>query len=137
MPWTPGVIVRNEGDLGHVDIDFWIGDGIGVIPTGRASAIRIPFAINLTGWTIVEVTGTTGSIVVDFWRASGYENYPPTVANTIAGTEKPTLSSAQKNQDLSLGSFTTALKKDDWLVPNVDSASSVKAVLITLHGIRA
>ena len=133
MPWTPGTIIRDEGDLGHVDIEYWIGDRVSVISTGEAGHIRIPFAINLTGWSIV--AGQSGSIVVDVWRDT-YANFPPTVADTIAGTEKPTLSAAQKNQDLTLTSWTTALKKDDFLAFNVDSVATVTQVLVILHGIR-
>lgn len=134
MSWTPGVIIREAGDLGHVDIEFWIGGGTDVILTGNAGFIRIPFAILITGWTIL--AKESGSIVVDVWRDT-YANYPPTVADTIAGSEKPTLSAAAKNQDLTLTTWTIALVKGDILVFNVDSVTTCTKVLVVLHGTRS
>ena len=63
-----------------------------------------------------------------------YANYPPTVADTIAGTEKPTLSSVQKNQDLTLTTWTTAVAVGDILGFNVDSATTVTRVTVAIRG---
>lgn len=93
--------------------------------------LEIPFAFTITGWTIV--ADTSGSIVIDVWRDS-YANYPPNVADSITGTEKPTLSSAQKNQDLTLSTWTTAVSAGDTLVFNVDSATTVTKATLVIRG---
>lgn len=100
------------------------------IGTGIKGDVRIPFACTVTGWTIL--ADQTGSIVIDVWKDS-YANFPPVVGDSIAGSEKPTLSSASKNQDLSLTSWTTSLAAGDILRFNVDSASTVTRVALSLH----
>ena len=75
----------------------------------------------------------SGSIVIDVWKDS-FGNFPPTVADTIAGTEKPTLSSQQAAQDLSLSTWSQDIDAGDVLAFNVDSASTVAQVPLTLRG---
>lgn len=86
--------------------------------------------LSIEGWTILG--DQSGSIVIDVWQDT-YANYPPTVADTIAGTEKPTISAATKNQDLSLSSFDTTLDAGSSLRFNIDSVTSLTAVTLTLH----
>lgn len=115
----------------YVPIWFIIDGGGATITTGQKG--RLPYLLeNLTceGWTIT--ADQSGSIVVDIWSDT-YANFPATVADTIAGTEKPTLSTAQKNQDVSLSSFDTTLDAGNHLVWNVDSVTSVQRVEILLH----
>jgi len=73
----------------------------------------------------------TGSIVVDVWKDT-YANFPPTVADRIAGTERPTLSSATKNQDLSLSTWQTSVTSGDIIAFNVDSASTLTRVNLSI-----
>lgn len=110
-------------------------DGAGeVLTVGQKAYVSIPFACTITGWRILEVSDTpiSGSCVVDVWKDT-YANYPPTVADTIAGTEKPTLSSAIKNEDQTLTTWTTSISAGDVLGFNVDSASAVKRVSVQLQ----
>jgi len=95
------------------------------------AAVEIPFGCTITGWTIA-APKESGSIVVDVWKDT-YANFPPTVADTIAGSEKPTLSSAQKNQDLTLTSWTTAITAGDILAFNVDSITTVQRVVVSIR----
>jgi len=108
-----------------------IGDGVNAITTGVAGYLPCPVGFTITGWTLI--SDASGSIVIDVWKDT-YANAPPTVADTIAGSEKPTLSSAQKNQDLSLSTWTTTVTAGDILGFNVDSASTVKLVTLTIQG---
>jgi hypothetical protein len=116
----------------YFNIQVVIGDGISTITTGIKGDAEVPFDGTIVGWTLVEGTGTTGSIVIDVWKDI-YANFPPTVLDTIAGSEKPTLSSAQKNQDLSLSTWTTAITRGDILRFNVSSVTSVKQVTLCLR----
>ena len=110
-------------------------DGAGsAITTGVKGFITIPFDCTITGWDIV--ADQSGSIVIDVWKDT-YANFPPTVADTIAGTEKPTLSSAQKNQDTSLSSWTTTVTAGDVIGFSVDSATTVTRVTLTVRTTRS
>lgn len=128
-----GVTVELGGGFSDAAISFTIDGGGAAIATGQKGHIEVPFDMTVTGWTIV--ADQSGSIVVDVWKDT-YANFPPTVADTIAGSEKPTLSSAQKNQDLSLSSWATTLTKGDILAFNVDSASTVTRVTVSIRGTR-
>ena len=108
-----------------------INGGGAVITTGivKPGDLEVPFDCTIVEWRIT--ADQSGSIVVDVWKDT-YANFPPTVADTIAGSEKPTLSSAQKNEDTNLTTWTTALSKGDWLRFNVDSVSTVTAVTLSI-----
>jgi len=116
------------------NIEVVIGSGLSEISTGVMGFLEVPTDCTIQGWSIVG--DQSGSIVIDVWKDT-YANFPPTVADTIAGSEKPTLSSAQKNQDLSLSTWTTGLSKGDWLGFNVDSASTVTQVTLSIRCVRA
>ena len=126
-----------DGALDHlargnfVNIEVVIGNGEDAITTSTPIPdIEIPLGLVAKGWTIV--ADASGSIVIDVWKDT-YANYPPTSADTITDSAKPTLSSAQKNQDLTLTGWTTAFAKGDWLKFNIDSASTVKLVTLSIR----
>ena len=90
------------------------------ISTGSKGYLTIPYDCTLTQWQLV--ASATGSIVIDVKRAS-YANFPTTTS--IAGTELPTLTNQQKNQDLSFSSWTTAIAANDVLEFVVNSNTNV------------
>jgi len=104
--------------------------GAGVLTTGVKLYLEIPAALTITGWTLVAFQ--SGSIVIDLWKDT-YANAPPTVADTITAAAKPTLSSAQKNQDLTLTGWTTGITMGDVLGVNIDSVSTIEQVTLTLR----
>jgi hypothetical protein len=139
LPMATGVTgtlpVANGGtgitnDVKVSAVNFIIDGGGGVITTGIKGDLLIPFACTINSWTILG--DQTGSIVVDVWKDT-YANYPPTVADTITGTEKPTLSSANKNQDLALSTWTTTVAAGDILRFNVDSVATVTRVTVVIN----
>jgi len=112
-------------------IQIVIDGGGTVISTGLKGFVEVKTAGTITGWTIVG--DVSGSIVVDVWKDT-YANYPPVVGDAIAGTEKPTISSAVKGQDLSLSTWsTTTITKGDWIGFNVDSATTVTRVTLSIR----
>lgn len=111
-------------------IGLVIDGGGSAITTGVKGYVRVPYDCTVTAWDLV--ADQSGSIVIDVWKDT-YANYPPTVADTIAGTEKPTLSAAIKNQDTSLSTWTTTLAEGDYLGFNVDSAATVQRVTLQLR----
>ena len=116
-------------------INFVIDGGGSAITTGIKGDLVVDFACTVTAWTILG--DQTGSIVVDIWRDS-YANFPPTVADTITGAEKPTISSATKGQDTSLNSGAGwAVSAGDVLRFNVDSIATLTRVTVALKVVRS
>lgn len=124
-------------DAGHkhprtsdvIDVTFIIDGGGSVITTGVKGDIYFDF-----GCTINQVTllaDQSGSIVIDIWKDT-YANYPPTVADTITASAKPTLSSAAKSQDSTLTGWTTSISAGQSLRFNVDSITTCTRVAIIL-----
>lgn len=110
-------------------IEVVLDGGGSAITTGVKGYMEVPFDCVVTAWRIV--ADQSGDIVVDVWK-DAYANFPPTVADTIAGSEKPTLSGVQKNEDSNLTTWTTALTDGDWLGFNVDSVATVQQVTLSL-----
>lgn len=102
-------------------------DGGGTaITTGVKGDITIPFDCYVDSWYIT--ADQVGSIVIDVWKDI-FANFPPTVADSIAGTEKPTLSASAFNSDTNLTTWTTRrITSGDVIRFNVDSASTVTRV---------
>lgn len=114
-------------------IQFVLDGGGSPITTGAKVWTRIPFDMTIQGWDIT--ADQSGSIVIDVWKDT-FANFPPTDADSIAGTELPTLSSAQKNQDTNLTSWTTTVNEGDYIRINVDSASTVTFVTLDIYGVK-
>jgi len=108
-----------------------IDGGGSAITTGQKGYVTVPYGMTITGWDIF--ADQSGSIVVDVWKDT-YANFPPIAGDSIAGTEKPTLSSVQKNQDTSLSTWTTTVTAGDVIAFNVDSASTVTRVTLVIYG---
>lgn len=113
---------------------FVFGDGINVLTAGALIDLPVPLDCTIVGWTVL--SRVSGSVVFDVWKAA-YAEYPPTVDDTIAGSEKPTLATATKNQDLALSTWTTACLAGDVITASVDSAALVKQVTLLLHLVKA
>lgn len=100
------------------------------ITTGIKGYVTIPFNATIKAWYLT--ASQTGSIVIDIWKDT-YANYPPTVADTITGSEKPTLSSSNKNNDTNLTTWTTSITSGDILAFNVDSCSGIKQATLVIE----
>ena len=126
-----GVLTSTQySNIASKSFGIVIDGGGNPLTTGIVGDVVIPFNCTITSWTII--ADQTGSIVIDVWKDT-YANYPPTVADTIAGSEKPTLSSASKNQDLALTTWTTAVTAGDIIRFNIDSASTVTRVTLSIQ----
>jgi len=110
-------------------IVFTTSNGTSVLSTGVKGYISVPFAATITEWTLL--ADVSGSIVIDIWKDT-YANYPPTVADTITASAKPTISSSTKGQSSTLTGWTTSISAGDTLGFNIDSVSSIKNVTLIL-----
>jgi hypothetical protein len=104
-------------------------DGAGTaITTGIKGYLVVPFDCTIQAWHIV--ASTAGNMVVDVWKKAGAL---PSVADTIAGTGKPTLTgtSYATSSDLS-GWGTTGITAGDVLAFNVDSAATIQKASLSI-----
>jgi hypothetical protein len=109
-------------------------DGAGaVITTGVKGFLRVPFAGTITGVTVLstDAAASAGSIVIDIWKDT-FANYPPTVADTITASAKPTLTTANKSEDVTLTGWNKTIAAGDVLGFNVTSVATVTRVALTL-----
>lgn len=114
----------------RASIQIAIDGGGSVISTGELDlSVEVPFACTIVGNRLL--ADQSGSIVIDIWKDT-YANYPPTVADTITASAKPTLSGAIKSEDTTLSGWTTTLAKGDVLRFKVDSVATVTAVTLVL-----
>lgn len=106
-----------------------IDGGGSAITTGIKGDVVVDFAGVIEQWTAL--ADQSGSIVVDIWKDT-FANAPPTVADTITASAKPTISSATKAQSGVLTGWTTSIAAGDVLRYNVDSVSTVTRVTLAL-----
>lgn len=118
--------------LGALRPITFVIDGGAVPPTVQSypkAVVRCPFDGTIVRWSIFG--DVSGSAVVDIWKDT-YANFPPTNADSITGTDKPTLSSAQKAESTALTGWTTTVTAGDVLYPEIESASTLTFVVVQL-----
>lgn len=86
------------------------------ITTGAKGRKTVGYAGTIVAWRLVADSSTT--TVIDIWKAN---NAIPTVANTITGSAKPSLTAAQVNSSTTLTGWTTSVAVGDVFIINVDS----------------
>jgi hypothetical protein len=102
-------------------------DGAGAVLTTKGY-IWCPFGGTIAAWYVV--ADQTGSCVLDVWKVAGPT--VPTNADTITGSEKPTLTAQQANSDTALATWTTAVAAGDIFGFEIESASTVTRVTLTV-----
>lgn len=112
----------------------WDGAGVALLP-GQVLRGSSRFAMNLTDVTVL--SDVVGSCVVDIWKDT-FANYPPTIADSITGSNPPTLSASDKSFDNTLSGWTTAVAQNDTFICRINSISGgITQLNVTLGGDRA
>ena len=98
---------------------LWIFDGGGgVYGIDEPMCIEVPFKCDIDRVTMLHDVPSTTQI--DIWKDT-YENYPPTVGNSITASAVPATSAAIKDQDVTLSGWTPTIAAGDILAANVDN----------------
>lgn len=118
-----------NSNLKVATINFVIDGGGSAITTGIKGDLAVDFNCTINQATIL--ADQSGSIVVDIWKDT-YANYPPTGADSICASAKPTISSGTKNQDAVLTGWTTSITAGNILRFNVDSVTNIQRVTVSL-----
>lgn len=111
------------------EVVFIVDGGGGAITTGLKGFIKIPFACTIDQVDLY--ADQAGSVVVDIYK-DVYANFPPTGADTITAAAKPTLVAADKYQDATLTGWITSIAAGDVLAYNIDSASTITRLTVTM-----
>lgn len=130
------------GDLNVIGDLTSVTGGFAIVFDGGGSAIAAntalwftaPFACTITGYDML--ADTSGSMVVDVWKDT-YANYPPTVADSMCTSAKPTISSAVKATGTTSGWDTTSVASGSTLKLNVDSCTAITKCTVELKYTRA
>jgi hypothetical protein len=132
-PNDAGDTIAVEGTWQKIALT-WIIDEGDVPTTGFKQWLVVPVDCTIDEHYLL--ADQAGSIVIDVWKDS-YANYPPTVADTITASAKPTLSSAAKAHDATLTGWSKTLATGDIIGINVDSASTLEKVTFALIATRS
>lgn len=127
---TAAAAVWRDISTVYSSLGITISGGGATITTGIKGYLTVPYACKIISNTLL--ANQSGSIVIDVWKDT-YANFPPVDADSITASAPPTLSSAQKSTDATLTGWTTTLAAGDILAFNVDSASAVELVHLSLR----
>lgn len=107
------------------------GNGASIV-AGTVAYFPLGAPGTITGWYMVQ--NDTGSIQIDPWIAAWGADLP-TVSDSIAASDKPFISSAKTNSDLSPTGWTPDFEAGDIMAIKVDSASgaATKAAITFLY----
>lgn len=117
-----------------LNFPFGDEDGLGaVIATTARRTISIPVGwgtCTITRWRVLADQSTTATL--DVWRDS-YANYPPTNADSITASAKPSTSAATKAESTSLTGWTTTFAGGDVLTAEVEANNNARFLLLVLE----
>jgi hypothetical protein len=119
----------------HSNCGFsFVIDGQGaVITTGLKGYVEVPFGMWVTRWTIV--ADQAGTAVVDVLKSSGYAGFP--TVPSMAGSSRPSLNNAQKNEDTTLPGWTRQINTGDIVGFNVNTAGTIQTVTVAVAGTKS
>ncbi len=123
--WDP---VPGTATFYHQVVVGFDGGGSDIV-AGKEQDVTIQLGGTIQSATML--ADAAGDAVVDIWSDT-YGNFPPTVADTICASAKPTLSAAAKSTDATLTGWDTTLTSGDILRFHLDSASGIKRLLVVL-----
>lgn len=98
------------------------------ITTGAKGRKSVSYTGTIVGWRLVADVSTT--TVLDIWKSN---LAIPTVANTITGTAKPSLTAAQLAGSTTLTGWTTSVADGDVFIVNVDSNNNANYFSLELE----
>lgn len=130
---TAIAFARFSGEMHVIGVE--VDGGTSVLTTGvKGFTPPMKFAGTIIGWSLqsTDASVTSGSCVFDVWK-DVKANYPPTVADTITASAKPTLTTATYADSTSVDTWTTTtFAVDDIFGFNLDSVTSLKRVKLSL-----
>jgi hypothetical protein len=120
---------------GPRSVSLVIDGGGSVITTGVKGFTIVPYSGTITKWTLLstDASVTSGSIVIDVWKRPYTFSYPPTVADSITPSARPTLSTATAAQSSTLTGWSPTVTAGDVFGFSVMSVSTLTKALLVLE----
>lgn len=120
---------KTRTDSGTLQLDL-DGNGAALPVAIIKGQFRVPYNCTITSWELV--SNETGSIEIDIEKDT-YANFPPTSADSITGSARPTITASNKAQSSTLTGWATALNEGDYLKVEVLSVSAITQASLTLR----
>lgn len=120
------------------DIEFLAGSSVADVAVGFKGYLIVPEWLVVQSWVVIG--DAAGSIEWDIWKVSLDQFLAgtiPTVADSITGTEQPSLASQAAATAETLYSWTILLAQNDVLAFNVKSCSGIARSTLILRCIRS
>lgn len=118
----------SPGTYGAIGCTF---DGGGaVIAAGATCDVLVPFGCVLKKSTLL--AEPSGSIEISVWSDT-FGNYPPTVADNIAGSSPPSIVAGVKSEDAGLNGWAVAVSAGQTIRFTVASCTGIKRAVLTLE----
>jgi hypothetical protein len=125
---------RDDADSGGAStsdkIEFTINGNGTAIAAGAAGSKIIPYNCTITGWEVI--SASSGNLVVTVNKSTTTSPTAPSWS-AVSGSEKPTLSSAARNTDTSLTTWTTSVSAGNQIQVSIDSATITGVVDLVLY----
>lgn len=118
------------GSLSNAAIEFRLDGGGSTPSTGVVGDQCIPYPFTIKGWTVQ--ADQPGAISLDIWAASYVNSTPPTIANSIVGTNPPGFASGESYQGLPTAWSAVTFPANTWLRHNITTISTVTRYTLTL-----
>ena len=118
-------------------IEFVVEGTVSQISAGYKGGLSIPLYLTINAWAIY--ADTTGSMVVDVYKLTRDQYLAgtvPSVANTIAGSALPTVTSNVAARSDTLTGWTTEIKQNDYVAFNVNSCTGILRASIILECVK-
>lgn len=100
------------------------------LTSGTKKYVWFPFACLITGWSMY--ADALGTVEIDL-RVDTHANFPPTSADTITGSDPPTMTSANKAQDLGPSGWDPVIQRDDVMAVHIETVTNLTYVSLTLE----
>jgi hypothetical protein len=124
---------RDETNNNDEGFAFTIGNGVDPVEAGDYAEVFVPYQAFLQGWMVL--VEPEGSATFDVWRAEA-ANYPPTIADSIVGTQYPAITAATYAADDVLYEWDGQFLAGDVIRVVVTAATDVTQIRFVVRTVR-
>jgi hypothetical protein len=118
----------------NIALTFLLDGGSSPVVPGSVVWLRIPFNCTLIESMLMADVPTTA--VVDVWKDDS-SAFPPTLADTITASDKPTLVNAVRVVDADIATWATSVAMGDVIMAVVESNDNATKLNLSLTAVRS
>lgn len=117
-----------------VSKQLFIDGGGSAITAGAKGFFYVEVASTITGWQLA--ADQAGNCLINIWRDT-FANHPPTSADIISPAGAPYLDAMARNSGTDMTGWTTSVPAGSMIRVNVQSASTITMLMVSLVMTRA